>query len=71
MLYDNLEFNHQQQRINDNTYDSGKTDTNTVIDEYDINYRWNTEELGREITPISINSCVIKVVAQLGAVYGL
>ena len=53
MLYDNLEFDNQQQRAND--YKETRIDSNTVLDQYDINYRWNDENLGREINT-SLNS---------------
>jgi len=59
VLYDNLEFNNQQQRIND-TRDNEKIpgDQLTVMDEYDINYRWTDENLGRETITSSVKSVI-------------
>ena len=53
VLYDNLEFDKSQLRDNEREQ-QGVPPSNTVMEEYNNNYYWSTENLGRA----SINALV-------------
>ena len=45
MLYDNLDV--QKDNLRENERRDKKLPRDTVVDEYDNNYRWNDENMGR------------------------